>query len=163
MDEARITALHNRSDADLMNERADHVAMVQAEQALIDAIDDELSMRWREEISMRLTRINKHHGEITVDHPTDKSLRIHGELRRTVRWDQDKLRQLANRAFISKSDGGLGLVGEASFNVLFKIAFSINEHAYAALTDPTVKALLDSARSVKYTPPRIAITEKEQS
>ena len=162
MDEARITALHNRSDAELMNDRAAHVAMIQANQAFVDAIDDEFALRWKDEITMRLTRLNKNHGEITVDHPIDHNLRLHGELRRTVKWDQDKLRELANRAFIPKVDGGLGLPGEASFNVLFKITFAINEHAYQALTDPAVKGLLDKARAVKYAPPRVAITEKER-
>lgn len=137
-------------------------------QALLDLLDER--KRTERELAAakgRLTQINERIAGIcgptlanayqregknsgTVKFAIDNHL-LKSVVDKRVEWDSDILKEIANDLPPGMSHS------------LFKIVYSVPEAMFKAVLDPTLKARLTLARTVKYGDPKVTLAENEDA
>lgn len=130
--------------SELLDNRARMEADAAALKKAIQLVNSELVALVKPLVTAALDREGQTHGTVyfMVDNRTYKAVSS-----KTVEWSQDALREMAHRMEWEDAED------------FFKITYGMAEADYKSILEPTMKAKLTAARTVKYGEPKISIKE----
>ena len=133
-----------QSTAELRSLVADINETIAAQKRMVDDITAELTRRFGDSFAAELAAAGKQHGEISreVD-----GVKLTYSLDRKVKWDTKQLQAVA------------ASLPWATVERVFKIKFEVPEPTYKALTDDSLRARLDEARTVEYAQPKVTFAK----
>jgi hypothetical protein len=105
-------------------------------------IQNALNERTKDQLAAALAEAGKTQGSITVD---IDGVKLNYELKPKITWDSKRLQAVAAEMPWDKVEK------------IFSIKFSVKETTYKALTDDTLIASLNEARTVEHTDPKISL------
>jgi hypothetical protein len=105
-------------------------------------IQNVLNERTKDQLAAALAEAGKTQGSITVD---IDGVKLNYELKPKITWDSKRLQAVAAEMPWDKVEK------------IFSIKFSVKETTYKALTDDTLIASLNEARTVEHTDPKISL------
>jgi len=127
-------------------ELADNIRKLDLAIAKLEAakatIQNALNERTKDQLAAALAEAGKTQGSITVD---IDGVKLNYELKPKITWDSKRLQAVAAEMPWDKVEK------------IFSIKFSVKETTYKALTDDTLIASLNEARTVEHTDPKISL------
>jgi hypothetical protein len=130
--------------ADLREAVAAQNAIIDSAKEKLDGINTELRRRFEAVLRTSLEQQDKLSGQHTFE---VDGFKLTGEVKATYKWDSAALEKVART------------MPHQTVERLFKIEFSIPEKNYKSITDQPLLDRLDSARTVKYSDPKISFAE----
>lgn len=124
---------------ELVDARADAESTIKTAKLFVTAIDEQLAKLAEPAMNATLEKAGKTYGSLRITVDGEK---LQGEIKRTVKWDSDALKLIADR------------LPEADAAVIFTVTLSISDESLAALEEcehPALGEIL-CARSVKLSP-----------
>lgn len=109
-------------------------------------VEDEIRERHTEFMRDSLRERGREHGECTI---FAEGAKVHMEVRASVKWDQEKMRRVAQQMTPEQQQK------------LIKVELSIPERLYGVLLDGELKSIIDEARTVTYSEPKVSFAHDE--
>lgn len=137
--------LGKASLAELLKEQDAAVFAAAAAKGRAQRVSQELSARYAESAIRSLSEAGKSHGTVTI--PLQDGFSVKGDAKQTVKWDSDKLQEIAQTLPWDR------------VNALFGIKFTMSETIYKGVSalSPELRAKIDAARTTTIGAPSMAL------
>jgi len=133
-----------KSTADLRRLVADINETIAAQKAMVEHITQVITERHAPRMALEMELAGKQHGEISRE---IDGVKLTYCVDKKVKWDSKQLQALASS------------LPWSTVERVFKIKFEVPEPTYKALTDDTLRAKIDEARTVEICAPKVVFAK----
>lgn len=135
---------NTRNAEELLTAREAAAANLEAAKSDLKTVDDEINQKFLAPLQEEYRLMAKNSGTVKC-HTGIVGIEAHADIKKTVTWDQAKLRAVMQ-----------GMTWE-QIQRLFKIDVEVGEKVFNDIADMDLKAKLTDARMVKYAEPKITL------